>query len=70
MKTFVTLLVCLFMSVNVFAKDVVPKVGSCPAGYSTQGNYCVAVRQEKQSIPKKGPCPAGWSTQGNYCVKG
>lgn len=46
----------------------IPKNGSCPPGYSTQGNTCVPNAGAKPAIPKNGSCPAGWSTHGNYCV--
>jgi hypothetical protein len=54
---------------NANAKPAIPKNGTCPTGWSTQGNYCVAnTANPKTVIPKNGTCPTGYSTQGNYCV--
>jgi hypothetical protein len=46
----------------------ISKNGSCPSGYSSQGNMCVPNANAKPAIPKNGSCPSGWSSQGNYCV--
>ena len=72
-------LFCKIFNVNFLQKGgqfmsnpVVPmqKVGgSCPNGYSTQGNMCVPGSSAKPAIIKVGgSCPNGWSTQGGYCV--
>ena len=48
----------------------IPRNGGCPAGYSQQGNYCVAnASNAKVVIPRIGSCPSGYSQQGNYCVQ-
>jgi hypothetical protein len=52
------------------AKAAIAKNGTCPSGYSAQGNYCVANSNNAEIvIPKNGICPSGYSTQGNYCVQ-
>ena len=53
-----------------FIMQVMPiaKNGTCPTGYSAQGNMCVPNANAKPAIPKNGTCPTGWSAQGNYCV--
>ena len=54
------------------SNPVVPieKVGTCPSGYTTQGNMCVPGSSAKPAIIKVGTCPSGWSTSGGggYCV--
>ena len=49
--------------------NAVQKIGSCPSGWNTSGNYCVAGSNAKGSIFRYGTCPPGWNTSGNYCVK-
>ena len=46
----------------------IPKDGTCPSGYSAQGNMCVPNANARPAIPKDGTCPSGWSAQGKYCV--
>jgi hypothetical protein len=46
----------------------IPKNGSCPSGYTSDGNMCVPRANAKPAIPKNGSCPSGWSSDGNYCV--
>jgi hypothetical protein len=48
----------------------VPKVGSCPSGYSTSGNYCKPSGGARFALPKVGSCPSGYSTSGDYCLAG
>ena len=48
----------------------VPKVGSCPSGYSTSGNYCTPGSSARFALPKVGACPSGYSTSGDYCLAG
>jgi len=51
------------------APAAVPKVGSCPSGYSTSGDYCLAISDSsKHALPKTGSCPSGHSTSGDYCL--
>ena len=50
--------------------NAVQKIGSCPSGWNTSGNYCVAGSYAKALILKFGSCPSGWNTSGNYCVAG
>jgi hypothetical protein len=45
----------------------VPKLGSCPYGYYTQGSYCVPARPAPPAIERDGQCPFGWYSQGYYC---
>ena len=48
----------------------IPKNGSCPYRWSSQGDYCVPKNGAKAIVAKNGPCPHGWSSQHNYCVAG
>jgi hypothetical protein len=55
---------------NGNAKPVIAKNGTCPSGWSSVGNYCIAnSANPKNVIQKSGTCPPGYSTQGNYCVQ-
>ena len=48
--------------------STVAKVGSCPNGYTSDGNYC---RPHSNSsmfvILKDGSCPNGYTSDGSYC---
>ncbi len=46
------------------------KVGSCPSGYATSGNYCVPGQQARLALEKRGTCPSGYATSGAYCLAG
>ncbi len=46
------------------------KIGNCPSGYSTSGQYCVPGRQARFALEKSGPCPSGYATSGAYCLAG
>src|SRR5437773_2896033 len=46
----------------------IPKDGSCPSGYHTDGDTCVPSANANPAIAKDGSCPSGWHTDGNYCV--
>ena len=49
--------------------EVVPKVGSCPSGFHTEGEYCASNRDNASAaIIKQGSCPGGYHTDGKYCV--
>ena len=48
-----------------------PKVGSCPLGYYSSGNYCVPSTSgnTRGAIKKTGhSCPMGFYSSGNYCL--
>ena len=48
-----------------------PKVGGCPLGYYSSGNYCVpsSSGNTRGAIEKSGnSCPPGFYTSGNYCL--
>ena len=48
------------------------RVGSCPLGYYTSGNYCVPSPSSltRPAIERDGPsCPLGYYRSGNYCIK-
>lgn len=47
-----------------------PKVGACPSGYSTSGNYCTPGSSARFAVQKTGACPSGYSTSGAYCLAG
>ena len=49
----------------------IPKVGMCPLGYYSSGNYCIQSRgSDKEAIDKRGSfCPLGWYGSGEYCVR-
>jgi len=49
-----------------------PKVGSCPLGYTSSGSYCVPSSggNTRGAIEKSGKsCPLGWFSSGSYCIK-
>ena len=48
-----------------------PKVGGCPLGFYSSGNYCVSSPSStREAIQKVGTsCPLGWYSSGSYCVK-
>ena len=67
----------LFMTLHGFfatshaaAPEAIPKDGSCPTGYHTDGRYCVGNQQSDPptAMRKDGTCPSGYHTEGNYCV--
>jgi hypothetical protein len=48
-----------------------PKVGGCPLGYYSSGNYCVPSMSgnTRGALVKTGnSCPLGFYSSGNYCV--
>ena len=48
-----------------------PKVGGCPIGYYSSGNYCVpsSSGNTRGAIEKLGGgCPLGFYASGNYCL--
>ncbi len=49
--------------------QAVPKVGTCPSGYHSNGGACVAhSRNAGPALPKVGSCPAGYHSSGDYCL--
>lgn len=46
----------------------IPRDGSCPSDYVTQGNFCAPSSGARLAIPKHGACPRDYVSQGNYCV--
>ena len=48
----------------------IQKLGTCPLGYFSSGQYCVPTsKQSKPVIEKYGTCPVGFYSAGNYCRK-
>jgi hypothetical protein len=48
-----------------------PKVGGCPVGYYSSGDYCVPSKSgnSRGAIEKVGNgCPIGFYASGNYCL--
>ncbi len=48
--------------------STLPKVGSCPTGYSSSNEYCVPGSSARYAVLKKGSCPSGYSSSNEYCV--
>jgi hypothetical protein len=47
----------------------VPRVGSCPSGYTESGGYCAPMSgTTRPAIVKSGQCPANWISSGAYCL--
>ena len=47
----------------------VARVGSCPSGYTTSGDYCLATSDDsRHALPRQGSCPSGYTTSGDYCL--
>lgn len=57
---------------STWAKPAVLRNGTCPSGWTAQGDYCVATRSNpKIVVPRSGgSCPNGYRVQGNYFVEG
>ena len=45
-----------------------PKSGSCPSGYVTNGAYCAPLNHARFAVAKTGSCPSGYVTSGAYCL--
>ena len=70
MKTRILLVVFLMFFINVVSVNAqVIKNGSCPSGWNSSGEYCVAGSSVKRIVSKIGSCSSGWYSSGNYCVK-
>jgi hypothetical protein len=46
----------------------IPRDGSCPSDYVTEGKFCAPGAGAQMAIPKHGACPKDYASQGNYCV--
>lgn len=73
LKTIRLIIFGMFLVCNVAYAEMppptpIPKVGSCPFGYSNQGNFCIPSSGAKFAIIKNGSCPFGYSTNYNYCL--
>ena len=59
----------MLLPLHGHAQQPLNKVGSCPSGYHTSGNYCTpSSASTKPAIAKVGACPSGYHTSGNYCL--
>jgi hypothetical protein len=63
-----SLFVCFFAHAQLPSATPLPKAGSCPSNYVTQGNLCAPGAGAQLAIPKHGSCPTGYASEGNYCV--
>ncbi len=48
----------------------VVKLGHCPSGYHTSGQYCIPGPRAHLALGKRGHCPSGYATSGAYCLAG
>jgi hypothetical protein len=48
----------------------IQKIGACPGGYRTSGQYCLPGEQARLAMEKRGACPSGYATSGAYCLAG
>ena len=46
----------------------IPRDGSCPSDYVTEGKFCAPRAGAQLAIPKHGACPKDYASEGNYCV--
>jgi hypothetical protein len=63
-----SLFLCFLAHAQLPPKAPIPRDGSCPSGYVTQGNFCAPGAGAQLAIPKHGSCPSGYASEGNYCV--
>ena len=62
---------CIFTATNASGAppaQPLEKIGSCPNGYYSSGNYCVPNSKARFAIYKDGSCPNGYYSSGDYCV--
>lgn len=47
-----------------------PRIGSCPSSYGSDGNYCIPSTGARFAIVKVAgsSCPSNYGSDGNYCV--
>ena len=51
------------------AQQAIARHGSCPSGFNSSGNYCVAISSDLHAIERHGSCPSGYNSSGDYCVR-
>lgn len=67
MKIRTMLLLSTLISGTALAQPI-PKSGSCPTHYLTNGGYCIPTEGARPAIIKNEDCPIGYLSQGNYCT--
>lgn len=64
------LLLSLVLAGPAQAQQSLPKLGTCPSGYSASGLYCMPGRTARPALERIGPYPSGYVSSGAYCLAG
>jgi hypothetical protein len=63
------ILVSILAYSQVYSQSI-PKVGNCPTGYRSSGNYCISNSKTfTDAFVKSGQCPTGYYQSSKYCVR-